>query len=91
VRVSRRGKYHIAHQGLLKSRGQIGRNTEMDLLTQGIHDARELALGRMQAEAEACKARGVVGVELKISNHVWVSTRRSSSRSAPRSDHTVRL
>jgi uncharacterized protein YbjQ (UPF0145 family) len=45
----------------------------------------------MQAEAEACKARGVVGVELKISNHVWVSTRRSSSRSAPRSDHTVRL
>jgi len=63
--------YHIAHQSILKSLGQIGRNQEMDLFTQGIYDARELALGRMQAEADACQARGVVGVDMKISNHVW--------------------
>ena len=63
--------YHIAHQSILKSLGQIGRNQEMDLFTQGIYDARELALGRMQAEADACQATGVVGVDMKISNHVW--------------------
>jgi uncharacterized protein YbjQ (UPF0145 family) len=63
--------YHIAHQSILKSLGQVGRNQEMDLFTQGIYEARELALGRMQAETDACQARGVVGVDLQISNHIW--------------------
>jgi uncharacterized protein YbjQ (UPF0145 family) len=63
--------YHIAHQSLMKSIGQIGRNQEMDLFTQGIYDARELALGRLQAETDACQATGVVGVDMKVSNHVW--------------------
>ncbi len=63
--------YHIAHQSILKSIGQVGRNQEMELFTAGIYEARELALGRMQAEADACAARGVVGVDVQISNHVW--------------------
>ena len=63
--------YHIAHQGLLKSLGQIGRNQEMELFTQGIYEARELALSRMQLEADACAAHGVVGVDINIANHVW--------------------
>ena len=63
--------YHVAHQSILKSIGQIGRNQEMDLFTQGIYDARELALSRMQKEADACAASGVVGVDVKIANHVW--------------------
>ena len=63
--------YHIAHQSILKSLGQIGRNQEMDLFTQGIYEARELALGRMQSEADACGAQGVVGVDVHVANHVW--------------------
>ena len=63
--------YHVAHQGLLQSLKQVGRNTEMPQFTQAVYDARELALGRMQAEAEQAKAAGVVGVRTEVHNHVW--------------------
>ena len=39
--------------------------------TQGVYDARELALSRMQAEATGAKASGIVGVNVAVSNHVW--------------------
>lgn len=65
--------YHVAHQGLLQSIGQIGRNVEMQNYTQAIYDARELALSRMQAEAEAEAAEGIVGAQVKESSHGWGS------------------
>ena len=65
--------YHVAHQGLLKSLRQMGRNVEMENYTQALYDARELALSRMQAEAEAEKARGIVGAQVKESSHGWGS------------------
>src|SRR6266702_8882582 len=43
--------YHIAHQGVMQSLRQMGQNQEMVVFTQGIYEARELALDRMQAEA----------------------------------------
>src|ERR1035441_2848307 len=43
--------YHIAHQGVLQTLRQAGQNQEMMQFTQGVYEARELALARMQAEA----------------------------------------
>src|SRR5471032_2088799 len=56
--------YHIAHQGMRSSLGNIGVNTEIPQFTEALYDARELAMGRMQAEAEALDAEGIVGVQL---------------------------
>jgi uncharacterized protein YbjQ (UPF0145 family) len=63
--------YHIAHQSLMQTLRQAGANQEMILFTQGVYEARELALSRMQAEAGAASASGIVGVNIAVSNHVW--------------------
>jgi uncharacterized protein YbjQ (UPF0145 family) len=63
--------YHIAHQSVMQSLRQAGRNQEMVAFTQGIYEARELALTRMQVEAAQAKASGIVGVNVAVSNHVW--------------------
>jgi uncharacterized protein YbjQ (UPF0145 family) len=43
-----------------------GRNRELEQLTQAMNDARELAMRRMEAEAQELGADGVVGVRLDI-------------------------
>ncbi len=63
--------YHVAHQSAMQSLRQVGRNQEMVQFTQGVYDARELALSRMQAAAMAARATGIVGVDVAVSNHVW--------------------
>jgi uncharacterized protein YbjQ (UPF0145 family) len=63
--------YHIAHQGVMQSLRQMGQNQEMTIFTQGIYEARELALSRMQAEAVDAQASGIVGVNVLVYNHVW--------------------
>jgi uncharacterized protein YbjQ (UPF0145 family) len=63
--------YHIAHQSAMQALRQTGQNQEMVQFTQGVYDARELALSRMQAEATGAKASGIVGVTVDVSNHVW--------------------
>jgi uncharacterized protein YbjQ (UPF0145 family) len=63
--------YHIAHQGVMQSMRQSYQNQEMLQFTQGVYEARELALTRMQAEAEAAQSSGIVGVTVDVKNHVW--------------------
>ena len=63
--------YHIAHQSIMQSMRQAGQNQEMMQFTQGVYEARELALGRMQAEAAAVRSSGIVGVTVEVKNHVW--------------------
>jgi uncharacterized protein YbjQ (UPF0145 family) len=65
--------YHVAHQGLFKSIRQIGQNVEMANYTQALYDARELALSRMQSEAEEEQADGIVGAQVRESSHGWGS------------------
>ncbi|MBN9500871.1 MAG: hypothetical protein BGO01_00675 [Armatimonadetes bacterium 55-13] len=65
--------YHVAHQGIMQSLKQIGRNMEMPNYTQALYDARELAMSRMQAEAEREDAAGIVGVQVKENSHGWDS------------------
>jgi len=63
--------YHIAHQSAMQSLRQTGQNQEMIQFTQGVYEARELALARMQAEAEQSGSSGIVGVSVAVHNHVW--------------------
>ncbi len=63
--------YHIAHQSAMQSLRQTGRNQEMIQFTQGVYEARELALVRMQSEASEARASGIVGVNVAVANHVW--------------------
>jgi uncharacterized protein YbjQ (UPF0145 family) len=61
--------YHVAHRGPVQSVGQMGRNVELPNYTQALYDARELAMQRMQTEAQALEAKGIVGVSLEEKNH----------------------
>jgi uncharacterized protein YbjQ (UPF0145 family) len=63
--------YHIAHQSMMQTLRQTGQNQEMVQFTQGVYEARELALVRMQAEAADAKSSGIVGVNVAVLNHVW--------------------
>jgi uncharacterized protein YbjQ (UPF0145 family) len=63
--------YHIAHQRFWQAIGNIGQNIEVPQFTEALYDARELAMSRMQAEAEALHAEGIVGVQLLSLPHRW--------------------
>jgi uncharacterized protein YbjQ (UPF0145 family) len=63
--------YHIAHQKVGQMFRNAGQNVELPQFTQGMYDARELAMGRMQAEARARGAEGVVGFKLTEHDHAW--------------------
>jgi uncharacterized protein YbjQ (UPF0145 family) len=63
--------YHIAHQSMMQTLRQTGQNQEMVQFTQGVYEARELALSRMQAEAAQAQSSGIVGVTVGVFNHVW--------------------
>jgi uncharacterized protein YbjQ (UPF0145 family) len=63
--------YHVAHQSIMQSLRQTGQNQEMLQFTQGVYEARELALTRMQSEAAAAQSSGIVGVTVEVKNHVW--------------------
>lgn len=59
--------YHVG----LGPQGQPTENKELVGITQALYDARELAMERMQVEAEALNAAGIVGVTIDENNHTW--------------------
>ncbi|HUY30047.1 MAG TPA: heavy metal-binding domain-containing protein [Acidimicrobiales bacterium] len=63
--------YHIAHQRGFAALSNVGRNVEIPQFTEALYDARELAMSRMQAEAEQLHAEGIVGVQLLSLPHRW--------------------
>ncbi|MCU1610512.1 MAG: hypothetical protein QOH09_1753 [Pseudonocardiales bacterium] len=63
--------YHIAHQRFWQAIGNVGQNVELPQFTEALYDARELAMSRMQAEAEQLAAEGIVGVQLLSLGHRW--------------------
>jgi len=65
--------YHIAHRGLIEWLSTTGKNLELSNYTQALFDARELAMERMQKEAEELGAEGIVGVTVEEANHTWGS------------------
>jgi uncharacterized protein YbjQ (UPF0145 family) len=63
--------YHVAHQRFWQALGNVGQNVEIPQFTEALYDARELAMSRMQAEAEQLAAEGIVGVQLLSLPHRW--------------------
>jgi uncharacterized protein YbjQ (UPF0145 family) len=58
--------YHIGWQ-----RPALRDSIELDVLTQAMYEARDLAITRMDEEADALGADGVVGVRLEINRSEW--------------------
>ncbi len=86
--------YHVGYQGIKQWFSQVGQNIEMPTYTQALYDARELALARMQAEAEELQADGIVGAAIRESSHGWGSHvieyfAVGTSIVATRADHTI--
>jgi uncharacterized protein YbjQ (UPF0145 family) len=65
--------YHVARQGMMQTFRQMGRNMEMTNFTQALYEARELAMGRMQTEADSLQAEGIVGARIIERSHGWGS------------------
>jgi uncharacterized protein YbjQ (UPF0145 family) len=65
--------YHVAHQGVGAFFKTVGNNVELETYTTALYDARELAMARMQAEAAATGATGVVGLRLTEGSYGWHS------------------
>jgi uncharacterized protein YbjQ (UPF0145 family) len=63
--------YHVAHRGPIKALSQLGSNVELPNYTQALYSARELAMQRMQTEAQGLGATGIVGVDLQEKSHSW--------------------
>src|SRR5437660_11042017 len=58
--------YHIGYQ-----QSSWSQNQEMNVLTQAMYHARELAMTRMEEEANELRADGIVGVRLEVTRHEW--------------------
>jgi uncharacterized protein YbjQ (UPF0145 family) len=65
--------YHVGRRNPLRTIAQAGRNVEMPNYTQALYEARELAMQRMQTEAQELQAEGIVGVSLTEKSHGWGS------------------
>jgi uncharacterized protein YbjQ (UPF0145 family) len=65
--------YHVARQGMMASLKQMGRNVEMPNFTQALYEARELAMERMQKEADGLQSEGIVGARIIERSHGWGS------------------
>ncbi len=65
--------YHVGRRGPPRTLAQTGRNVELPNFTQALYDARELAMQRMQTEAQELGAEGIVGVSLSEKTHGWGS------------------
>jgi uncharacterized protein YbjQ (UPF0145 family) len=58
--------YHIGYQ-----QSNWSQNQEMQVLSQAMYHARELAMTRMEEEADALSADGIVGVRLEVGRYQW--------------------
>src|SRR5579862_4239512 len=58
--------YHIGYQMAYFNVSQ-----ELTVLSQAMYSARELAMARMEAEADALGADGIVGVRLDVGRYEW--------------------
>lgn len=63
--------YHVAHQSIRQTMKMAGRNMEMPQFTEAAYTARELAMTRMEDEANRFGADGIVGVYTDVNAHTW--------------------
>lgn len=65
--------YHVAHQALGQWIGQQSQNVELSNYTSALYEARELAMTRMQEEAQRSHAHGIVAMRIDQKSHIWGS------------------
>src|SRR5215472_868699 len=58
--------YHIGFEQV-----KAGKSQELSKLTQALYSARELAMARLEEEADALNADGVVAMRLTLNIHAW--------------------
>src|SRR5437016_3429350 len=58
--------YHVGFQ-----QANFYQNMEMTVLSQAMYNARELAMTRMEEEADVLGADGIVGVRLEVTRYEW--------------------
>jgi len=63
--------YHVAVQSFGSFMRNFSQNTELTQYTQALYDSRELAMERMQKEAEDLGAKGIVGANIHERTHTW--------------------
>ena len=63
--------YHIATQSFGSFMRSMSQNVELTQYTQALYDSRELAMERMQKEAEDLGAKGIVGANIHERTHAW--------------------
>ncbi len=61
--------YHIGYQ-----RAGWKQNMELEVVTQAMYSARELAMTRMEEEADVLGADGIVGVRLDVRRKAWATS-----------------
>jgi uncharacterized protein YbjQ (UPF0145 family) len=65
--------YHVARQSAATWLKNQNQNVELTLITAALYESRELAMARMQDDALALNADGVVGVTVSERTHTWGS------------------
>jgi uncharacterized protein YbjQ (UPF0145 family) len=65
--------YHVARQSFGAFLKKMTQNQELVQYTQALYDSRELAMERMQREAEQLGAKGIVGANIHEHSHSWGS------------------
>ena len=63
--------YHVAVQSFGSFMRNFSQNAELTQYTQAMYDSRELAMERMQKEAEELGAKGIVGANIHERTHAW--------------------
>ncbi|BDI33762.1 hypothetical protein CCAX7_58130 [Capsulimonas corticalis] len=63
--------YHVAIQSFGSFMRNFTQNAELTQYTQAMYDSRELAMERMQKEAEELGAKGIVGANIHERTHAW--------------------
>lgn len=63
--------YHVAAQNFGNFMRTFTQNAELVQYTQALYDSRELAMERMQKEAEDLDAKGIVGANIHERTHAW--------------------
>ncbi|MGH9121362.1 MAG: heavy metal-binding domain-containing protein [Acidimicrobiales bacterium] len=65
--------YHVGWRGFAQWASGVTQNTEMTLVTEALYEARELAMTRLQDQALALKADGVIGLTVTERPTGWGS------------------
>jgi uncharacterized protein YbjQ (UPF0145 family) len=65
--------FHVGRRHVAQVMKDIPSNTELTVITEALYQSRELAMTRMQSEASALHAQGIVGVTIGEHTHAWGS------------------